>query len=496
VEARRFLEILDPNANAFTYQSFDDDKQRRKQREHDELAHILHGSLDEVSPELAALNADGAGIFVTVNETDGNGRKAKNIKRRRAVWCEADDAADRSFPLEPSMIVENSPGHFHYYFTCKDELSSEAFTGIMRCMVADYGSDKNATDTARVLRVPGFYHRKGSPFLVLIAQASGNSYSAAELVAAFQPKPKSTATYNANDGHTEARNGSANGHADERLEAEIREALSHIPAHDRDVWLTIGMALHDRWSGGSVGYELWTWWSKSAPAQFDPRDQERVWHSFKGKGVKVKTIFALAREHGADLSELACKYRPREGNGHDQSANGRASNTNERPLPLVRETPTAEPFPIPALGEELARNAKAISEIVLCPATMAANSVLSTVTLAAQAYVDVVLPIGNGDARPVSSYFVTVGVTGECKTACDKHAMGGVKDHEKALRETYEREWHVNERETWESERRQILGDKKLARSQKQQKLDELGPEPKAPLSPLMTMEDPPVSAW
>jgi hypothetical protein len=311
-------------------------------------------------------------------------------------------------------------------------------------------------------------------------------YSAAELEDAFQPKTKAAHNGSAN-GHADTRNGSVNGDASERSEAEIREALSHIPAHDRDVWLTGSMALHD-WSGGSsVGYELWTEWSQSAPEQFNARDQHRVWGSFKGKGVKIETIFALAREHGADLGDLARRHRA--GSNKDAGVNASA---HEIPLPLVREMPAAERFPIEAMGG-LARTAEAIADIIQCPLAMAANSVLATVTLAAQSVVDVVLPISDGDVRPVSSYFVTVAVSGERKTATDKCAMAGVKDHERALRGTYERDLsaYMNERETWEAERRQILGNKKIPRLQKQQKLDELGPEPKGPLTPIMVMEEP-----
>jgi hypothetical protein len=50
--------------------------------------------------ELSHLNEQGAGIFVTVNETDGKGRKRENITRVRAVWQEDDDGFDGPFPLE------------------------------------------------------------------------------------------------------------------------------------------------------------------------------------------------------------------------------------------------------------------------------------------------------------------------------------------------------------------------------------------------------------
>jgi putative DNA primase/helicase len=321
-EAERFLKLLDPCASCFTFQTFDDDKTRKAQS----LVRILHGALDDVSIELVALNGERAGIFVTVNETDGRGRKRENIIRLRAVWCEQDDAAPRQWPIPASIVNQTSPGHHHYYWLFDGELSNEAFAMIMCCLVEVYGSDKQATDISRVLRLPGFYHCKperGAPSLVRIVEASGHRYTAAEVVAAFQPKPKSKATHKANE-HTEARYGSA----DERSDAEVCEALSYIPAHDRQVWLDVGMALH-HWSGGSsVGFDTWKNWSEGAEEKFDEPDQERVWRSFKGKGKTISTVFSLAGENGADLSDLARRHRVRS-NGHDHSPDGGANQTDK-----------------------------------------------------------------------------------------------------------------------------------------------------------------------
>ena len=55
------------------------------------------------------IHAHGAGVFITVNETDGKGRKKENITRIRAVFQEDDDGFDGEFPLKPSIVVETSP---------------------------------------------------------------------------------------------------------------------------------------------------------------------------------------------------------------------------------------------------------------------------------------------------------------------------------------------------------------------------------------------------
>ena len=129
-QAERFLALLDPEATAFTFQTFDDDKDRKKANEEkrsevnkkkpltsspDPFAHIYHGFLDTHWNKLVRLNAQRVGIFVTINKTDGRGRSIPNIKRVRALFADLDGA-----PLEPVITSKpsrtsssnSSPGQF------------------------------------------------------------------------------------------------------------------------------------------------------------------------------------------------------------------------------------------------------------------------------------------------------------------------------------------------------------------------------------------------
>jgi len=106
-EAATFLAALDPSALEFTFQTFDDNSERKSVS----LTQVLHGSLDQHFETLVALSAQGAGIFVTINETDGRGRKAENVTRVRAVFVDTDGAPQE--PIEavlPHIVVESSPG--------------------------------------------------------------------------------------------------------------------------------------------------------------------------------------------------------------------------------------------------------------------------------------------------------------------------------------------------------------------------------------------------
>lgn len=83
--------------------------------------------------------------------------------------------------------------------------------------------------------------------------------------------------------------------------AEIDAALPFIPADERDVWLRVGMALHNETGGSDKGFERWAAWSQ-ASEKYDDRDQRRTWQSFggrrRGEPVRLATLFDLAKSHG------------------------------------------------------------------------------------------------------------------------------------------------------------------------------------------------------
>lgn len=67
---RAFLNIIAPGEEQFTFQTFADADDASGS-----LVRMLHGTLDQHAAQLQRLNDQGAGVFVTVNETDLTGRK-------------------------------------------------------------------------------------------------------------------------------------------------------------------------------------------------------------------------------------------------------------------------------------------------------------------------------------------------------------------------------------------------------------------------------------
>jgi hypothetical protein len=77
---------------------------------------------------------------------------------------------------------------------------------------------------------------------------------------------------------------------------EISDALCTIPADDRDVWLEVGMALHDHF--GHAGFPIWDQWSSTSD-KYNERDAAKVWRSFgKRNGVTIRSLFHHALQCG------------------------------------------------------------------------------------------------------------------------------------------------------------------------------------------------------
>jgi hypothetical protein len=91
-EVERFLIALDPRTKQFTFQTFDDDKQRRearkKAKQRAPRARVLHGTLAQYGNTLVKLNQRGAGIFVTINKTVLHGRTYEHSATTSPVFPE------------------------------------------------------------------------------------------------------------------------------------------------------------------------------------------------------------------------------------------------------------------------------------------------------------------------------------------------------------------------------------------------------------------------
>ena len=105
-EAEAFLTALAGQDAQFTFQTFDDvkvwseEKQKMIPRKDTpnapNVVRVFNGTFNAHKHTLAALNAKGAGVYVTVNQTDLKGRKEANIVKVRALFVDLDGS-----PIQP-----------------------------------------------------------------------------------------------------------------------------------------------------------------------------------------------------------------------------------------------------------------------------------------------------------------------------------------------------------------------------------------------------------
>jgi hypothetical protein len=89
---------------------------------------------------------------------------------------------------------------------------------------------------------------------------------------------------------------------------EVEELLASIPADlPYQDWVSVLMALHDRFNGSEEGLALADRWSATGQ-KYRPGEVAAKWRSFKRSGVGWATVPALARQHGADLSDIARRW--------------------------------------------------------------------------------------------------------------------------------------------------------------------------------------------
>jgi hypothetical protein len=156
------------------------------------------------------------------------------------------------------------------------------------------------------------------------------------------------------------------------------------------------------------------------------------------------------------------------------------------PQPLTRPLLPPEPFPLEALGPELASVAQAICDKVQCPIEMCGASVLASVSFAVSTHIDILLP--TGETKPSFNWVWISAQSGERKNTVDGWAFGPQQRHELELlaaRKVEMAAYEVKQR-MWKAQAKAIENDFKkpgAAGSEAHQKaLEQLGLAPEEPL--------------
>ncbi|MEH2280619.1 MAG: DEAD/DEAH box helicase family protein [Nostoc sp.] len=164
----RLLEAIHGD-NDICFQTFDDSKSSNKS-----LVGNWHGSVNRSTlNRLATLNSKGAGVYFTVNQTNGKGRTAANIVGINALFTDFDKVEPQNLDkLPPASAIVQSKNGKHIYWFLKPGQDIKLFTPYQAMLSELTGGDPVVKDLPRVLRLPSFYHMKNpeSPFMVKLVE--------------------------------------------------------------------------------------------------------------------------------------------------------------------------------------------------------------------------------------------------------------------------------------------------------------------------------------
>ena len=169
------------------------------------------------SPEfqewLAAQSTAGADVYVGMNPIkDGAyGRTKDHIKAIRHVYLDLDRSGDESLEAirnsstvpPPNFVLDTSPGK-HQVIWKVSGFSQEEAESVLHMLANQFGGDMAATDSTRVLRLPGFAnHKLPQEFIVQGRQESNGVYSRSAFTI-DEGTPESPRHLSNNDGRSHA----------------------------------------------------------------------------------------------------------------------------------------------------------------------------------------------------------------------------------------------------------------------------------------------------
>jgi hypothetical protein len=421
-QASRFLEAIDPGANSWTFQTFDDVKIDGKPRKLGSLTHLMHGTLEKCAPQLAALSAKGAGVFVTVNETDGHGRMKENIVRIRALFADF-DKTDPSVPdrlradlLPPSIIVESSPEKWHAYWLV-DDLALNEFKTLQKRIIAEWDTDTSVHDLPRVMRLPGFPHQKYNPQPVRLIEVTGRRYGR-ELVDRYKPAPAAKPER-------------------PKMSLTALTALTALTPYGAAALAGAFQTVEGTAEGGrnaTLNTEAFRIGQLVAGGEI-PRElaRERLGEAAEIAGLpraEAQGVIARAFGDGAKQPRKAPTLDV------DQWLDD-LDEESSAALPLLPEIAEPLPYPVDALPSLMRDAVHAIAEHVMVPLALAGQCVIGAAAHMAQTRANAWDPSGAPEGAPCSLFLLTLAVSGDGKSSVRRLAFLPIDQAEKNARTQY-----------------------------------------------------------
>ena len=186
-----------PNFLECSIQTFNDqDKEDKSQ------SRILPMTMENLEKCVKLQSMLPYGIFFSVNPMESWKRNRESVKKIQTWICDIDTGTKEEqlelinkAPLKPSLVVESNHW-FHLYYLADKDLTEEEFEKWNLWLKEYYNWDiKVCKDTARVLRIPWYYHMKWDKYMVNYRQdlSSKERYSVEQITKAYpyeEEKPK------------------------------------------------------------------------------------------------------------------------------------------------------------------------------------------------------------------------------------------------------------------------------------------------------------------
>jgi len=129
-------------------------------------------------------------IYISMNTIKGTSknRTKGDIAAIRHVYLDLDKNGPAALKAlrsredlpTPNHILESSPGKYQVVWRV-EQFESDQAEALMRAMVRDLGADPAATDSTRVLRLPGLYnHKYPAPHFVTVENLTDEVYTPAK----------------------------------------------------------------------------------------------------------------------------------------------------------------------------------------------------------------------------------------------------------------------------------------------------------------------------
>jgi len=158
------------------------------------------------------------------------------------------------------------------------------------------------------------------------------------------------------------------------------------------------------------------------------------------------------------------------------------------PEPLRRPLSPALEYPLDALGSLLGEAAKRIHAVVQAPAGLCGQSILAAASLAVQSHADVSI---SGSVEPLSLWHVSIGASGERKSAADHWALSAHVEFEREQAEAWRLAMAAHDVDLSAYKAAARAAEKKKDAAAIRDALHALGAPPDTPLLPWLLLSEP-----